>query len=146
MRTGIGALLVIYSLYGLARPAFKPLNAGAPADVGVGVLNGLLGGLTGLAGVVVAVWCQMQGWPKDAQRTVFQPTLFVVLAMSAAALAAAGAADAETGKLYLLGLPVLLAGMWCGWKLYGKLDDQAFRKVILALLLVSGLSLIVPLH
>lgn len=146
MRTGIGALLVVYSLYGLARPVFKPLNAGAPADVGVGVLNGLLGGLTGLAGVVVAVWCQMQGWPKDAQRTVFQPTLFVVLAMSAASLAVAGAANAETGKLYLLGLPVLVAGMWCGWKLYGKLDDQAFRKVILVLLLVSGLSLIVPFH
>lgn len=146
MRTGIGALLVVYGLYGLARPVFKPLNAGTPADVGIGVLNGLLGGLTGLAGVVVAVWCQMQGWPKDAQRTVFQPTLFVVLAMSAVALAAAGAADAEAGKLYLLGLPVLVAGMWCGWKLYGKLDDQAFRKVILVLLLVSGLSLIVPFH
>lgn len=144
MRTGIGALLVVYGLYGLARPVFKPLNAGTPADVGIGVLNGLLGGLTGLAGVVVAVWCQMQGWPKDAQRTVFQPTLFVVLAMSAASLAAAGAANVETGKLYLLGLPVLVAGMWCGWKLYGKLDDQAFRKVILALLLISGLSLIVP--
>lgn len=146
MRTGIGALLVVYGLYGLARPVFKPLNAGTPADVGIGVLNGLLGGLTGLAGVVVAVWCQMQGWPKDAQRTVFQPTLFVVLAMSAASLAVAGAANAETGKLYLLGLPVLVAGMWCGWKLYGKLDDQAFRKVILVLLLVSGLSLIVPFH
>lgn len=144
MRRAIGALLVLYSIHGLALPALKPINAGAPADVGVGVLNGLLGGLTGLAGVIVAVWCQMQGWPKDAQRTVYQPTLFVVAAMSAASLIAAGAADIQTGKLYLLGLPMLFAGMWCGFKLYGHLDDRAFRKIILLLLLVSGLSLIVP--
>lgn len=145
IRSSIGALLVLYSLYGLARPAFKPITSGAPMNVGVGVLNGLLGGLTGLAGVIVAVWCQMQGWPKDTQRTVYQPTLFVVLAMSVASLIAAGAANLETGKLYLLGLPVLVAGMWCGFGLYGRLDDAVFRKVILVLLLASGLSLIVPL-
>ena len=52
---------------------------------------------------------------------------------------------AETVKLYVLGLPVLLIGLWSGFKLYGKLDEAAFRKVILLLLLVSGLSLIVPL-
>jgi hypothetical protein len=34
--------------------------------------------------------------------------------------------------------------MWLGLKIYGRLDDQAFRKVILVLLLVSGLTLIVP--
>jgi uncharacterized membrane protein YfcA len=41
---------------------------------------------------------------------------------------------------------MLVVGTWCGWQLYGKLDDKAFRKVILVLLLVSGLSLIVPFH
>jgi hypothetical protein len=35
--------------------------------------------------------------------------------------------------------------MWIGLKLYGKLDDAAFRKVILVLLLVSGLTLVVPM-
>ncbi len=43
-----------------------------------------------------------------------------------------------------MGLPVLLLGLWLGVKLYGKLDDTAFRKAILLLLLISGLSLIVP--
>jgi uncharacterized membrane protein YfcA len=39
-----------------------------------------------------------------------------------------------------------MAGIWLGILLYGKLDDAAFRKVILSLLLLSGLSLIVPTH
>src|SRR6476646_6744820 len=42
LRVGVGLLLVLYSLYGLARPAMKPLTAGgAPADVGAGFINGL---------------------------------------------------------------------------------------------------------
>ena len=50
----------------------------------------------------------------------------------------------ESVELYVLCLPLLLAGLWSVFKLYGKLDDAAFRKVILLLLLVSGLALIVP--
>jgi uncharacterized membrane protein YfcA len=146
LRSGIGFLLVIYSVYGLAKPAIKPLTFGMPADISVGFLNGLLGGLTGLAGVIVAVWCQLQAWPKDMQRTIYQPALFAALAMSAVALIVAGAATPETVKLYVLGLPVLIAGTWTGFHLYGRLNDAAFRNVILVLLLVSGVALIVPMR
>jgi len=145
LRTGVGLVLLLYGGYGLARPAFKPVQVGAPADVGIGCLNGLLGGLTGLTGIIVTIWSQLRGWPKDVQRTVFQPVNLAAIVMSAVSLSIAGAVTAETVKLYLLGLPLLLAGLWSGLKLYGTLDDAAFRKVILLLLLVSGLALIVPL-
>lgn len=146
LRSGVGFLLAIYSVYGLAKPVIKPMQSGTPVNVGVGFLNGLLGGLTGLAGVVVAVWCQLQGWPKDMQRTIIQPALFAALTMSTMALIVAGGATAETAKLFVLGLPVLLAGTWTGFRLYGRLNDAAFRKVILVLLLVSGIVLIVPVR
>jgi uncharacterized membrane protein YfcA len=142
--TGLGVLLVFYSIYCLARPAFKPVQSGLPTDVGIGFLNGLLGGLTGLTGIIVTVWSQLRGWPKDVQRTVFQPVNLAAIVMSAVSLSIAGAVTAETIKLYVLGLPMLLAGTWTGLKLYGKLDDAAFRKVLLVLLLVSGITLIAP--
>lgn len=145
LRPGVGALLVLYSIYSLARPALKPLTSGVPTDVGVGILNGLLGGLTGLTGIIVTIWCQLGGLPKDAQRTIFQPVNLAGIAMTAVSLSLAGTVTAETAKLYLLGLPLMLVGLWSGFKLYGKLDDAAFRKVILLLLLLSGLALIVPL-
>ena len=145
LRTGVGVLLVLYSIYGLAKPALKPVQGGVPADIGIGFLNGLLGGLTGLAGIIGPIWCKLRGWPKDVQRTVFQPVILAAFVLSAISLSIAGAVTAETIKLYLYGLPLLLAGMWIGLRLYGHLDDAAFRKVILLLLLVSGLSLIVPL-
>lgn len=144
LRTGVGALLVLYSGYFLLRPHVHTVRASVPADVGVGVLNGILGGMTGLAGPVITVWCQLRGWPKDAQRAIFQPVILAAFAMTAISLAIAGEVTADLVKLYLMGLPALGAGLWFGLKLYGHLDDAAFRKVILILLLLSGLVLIVP--
>ena len=145
MRIGVGILLVVYSIYSLARPAIKLAHEGVAAEVGVGFLNGLLAGLTGLVGIVVVIWCQLRNWPKDVQRAIFQPVLLATILTSTVSLSAAGAVTAETMKLYLLGLPCMLAGTWVGLRMYGKLNDAAFRKIILLLLLVSGLSLIVPM-
>ena len=144
LRIGVGALILLYGIYGLAQPAFKPVKAGIAADLTIGILNGMLGGLTGLVGIVMTIWSQWRGWSKDVQRTVFQPVIFAAAVLSAISLGLAGAVTAETAKLFLLGLPLMLAGLWLGFRLYGKLDDAAFRKVILCLLVVAGLSLMVP--
>jgi uncharacterized membrane protein YfcA len=54
-----------------------------------------------------------------------------------------GLVGAETLHLFVIGLPVLLAGTWVGLRLYARLDEAGFRKVVLILLLISGLSLVV---
>lgn len=144
LRIGIGVLLLVYSTYGLARPTIKPLHVGMRADLTVGVFNGLLSGLTGLPGVIVTLWCQSRGWPKDLQRAIYQPVILVTLLMSFAALSAAGAVTMPTAKIFMIGLPALLAGAWSGMHLYGKMDEGTFRKAILVLLLVSGATLILP--
>jgi len=146
LRFTIGLLLTIFSLYSLFRPSLKPVRSSMPREFGVGIANGLIGGLTGLGGIAVTVWSQLRGGAKDAQRAVFQPVLFSTFVTSAIALGVAGRFTAETLKLYGFALPALIVGIWVGFKLYGKLDDAAFRKVILSLLLVAGLSLILPLR
>jgi uncharacterized protein len=142
LRGGVGVLLVIYGIYGLTQPAFKPVLAGPAADGGVGFLNGVLCGLTGFPGFIITIWCQLRGWTKDVQRAVFQPVMLAAIVMTAITLSATGAVTPEMLKLYVLGLPALLAGLWAGFKLYGKLDDATFRKLILLLLLAAGLGLI----
>ena len=144
VRIGVGAFLVLYSLYALFRPAIAPVKGGgAAADATVGFLNGVLGGITGLAGILVTIWCGLRGWPKDGQRTVFQPVAVAIFVMSALWIGARGVITAETIKLFLLGLPALFAGTWLGFRLYGHLNEVAFRKVVLVLLLASGVALIV---
>jgi len=71
--------------------------------------------------------------------------IFITMATTTLTFAAAGHLfNFDVIKLFFLGLPALLLGLWVGIKLYGKLDDAAFRKVILVLLLISGIFLIVP--
>jgi uncharacterized membrane protein YfcA len=144
LRSGVGLLLMIYGAYGLTQPALKAVSASVSADAGVGFLNGVLAGLTGLPGFVITVWCQFRGWKKDFQRAVFQPVMLAAIVVNVISLGIAGAITADILRLYLIGLPAMVAGLLAGFKLYGKLDDVAFRKVILVLLLIAGLGLIVP--
>ena len=144
LRLGVGVLLVLYAIYSLARPAFKPMKIGVAPDIGIGIVNGLVGGLTGLGGVVSTISCQWRGWTRDVQRAVFQPVLFAAFVVISVSMAVTGAFTTETLKLYGLGLPFLLVGLWSGFRLYGKIDDEMFRKVVLILILLAGLSLIVP--
>lgn len=143
VRAATGAFLILYSGYALLRPPLAPIaHGGAAADALVGFLNGVLGGMTGLAGILVTIWCGVRGWPKDEQRAVFQPAALAIFIMSAAWLGAKGALSGETFLLFLIGLPALAAGTWAGFKLYHRLDENAFRKAVLLLLLISGATLI----
>jgi uncharacterized membrane protein YfcA len=143
VRMSIGVFLILFSLYSLFRPAMKPVTAGGTvADAGVGFLNGALAGITGLAGILVIIWTGLCGWPRDQQRAVFQPVAVAIFIMSAVWLGAKGAVTPDTIRLFLFGLPVLLAGTWLGITLYGRLNEAAFRKVVLVLLLLSGVALV----
>jgi hypothetical protein len=144
VRFGVGVLLVLYTIYSLTRPVFAPIKIGVAADVGIGISNGLLGGLTGLGGVISTVSCQLRGWPKDVQRAVFQPVLFVAFVVISLSQAVAGSITKDTLVLYGLGVPFMVAGLWSGFRLFGKINDETFRKTVLVLLLFAGLSLIVP--
>ena len=142
LRFGVGVLLVVYTIYGLTRPVFAPMKIRAGTDIVIGVLNGLLGGLTGLGGVISTISCQWRGWSKDVQRGVFQPVLFVAFVVISISQAVAGNVTKHTLMLYALGLPFMVVGLWSGFKLFGKIDDETFRKTVLVLLLFAGLSLI----
>jgi len=143
LRISIGIVLILFSLYNLIRPQLAPVTTGKAADGAIGVHNGIIGGATGLAGIVVTIWCTLRGWPRDEQRTVFQPIGVGVFLLTAIWLGGTGLVDAETLRLFLIGLPLLLAGTWAGLRLYARLDEAGFRKVVLGLLLISGLGLVV---
>ena len=144
VRIAVGIFLVAYSLYAFFRPNLKPVSAGGDAaDAGVGFMNGVLGGLTGLAGILVTIWCGLRGWPKEVQRTIFQPVAVVVFLLSALWLGAKGTITAETVKLFVMGLPCVIVGTWLGLKLFGRVDEAMFRKIVLALLLISGVTLVI---
>jgi hypothetical protein len=62
--------------------------------------------------------------------------------MAALSLGARESLTPETAKLFALGLPFLFAGTWLWLKLFGRIDEATFRKIVLALLVVSGVALL----
>ena len=144
LKMAVGLFLCAYSIYGLARPIVRPVaSGGAPLDAMIGALNGLVAGATGLAGIVVAVWCNVRGWSKDTQRAVFQPVGVATFIMCAIGAGLQGAVTRDTTLLFVIGLPALLAGTWIGFKLYGRVDETGFRKIVLIVLLLAGVGLVV---
>jgi uncharacterized membrane protein YfcA len=143
LRLSVGIVLILFSLYSLVRPQMAPTTAGKAADGAIGVLNGIIGGATGLTGIALTIWCTLRGWPRDEQRTVFQPVSVAIFLMTGFWLGGTGLIRADTLRLFVIGLPVLLAGTWVGLRLYARLDEAGFRKVVLRLLLMSGLGLVV---
>ncbi len=143
LRFAVGVVLVAFSLYSLIRPKLPSAsNAGRTTDGMVGMINGALGGATGFAGIILTIWSTLRGWTPPEQRAVFQPVGVSVFLMTALFLGGTGTVSSDAIWLFLIGLPALAAGTWAGLKLFGQLDEVGFRRVVLGLLLVSGVSLL----
>lgn len=144
LRRLMGAFLVLYASFFLLRPPVKPVHSGGRvADGGIGFVGGIMGGLAGLSGAVPTVWCGLRGWSKDASRAVYQPFNVVVQVAALPALFGAGLLSRELGYYTLLCIPAMLVGVWLGIRVYSRIDEAQFRKLILWLLLASGGSLLV---
>jgi hypothetical protein len=68
-KLGLGLVLIAYPAYVLARrrPIASPWG-GSIADGVVGFSGGVLGGLTGLSGVLPVVWTDVRGWSDPVVR------------------------------------------------------------------------------
>jgi uncharacterized membrane protein YfcA len=151
-RDVIGALLIVYGGYLLLRRPAPPLqiddskkSRSVLADAGAGFLGGLTGGLAGFPGAFVTIWCGLKGWDKARQRGVYQPfilcmqpvTLVVIYLMQPAHTTAAQL-DFKT----LVFVPAALLGAWFGLRIFARLSDRQFELAVNALLILSGVGLI----
>ena len=145
LRPVVGVFLVVFAtseLSGLGRVRIGSLG-GRLADAFVGACGGLLGGFAGLSAPLPVVWLRLRGGPLDSQRAVYQP--FSLLALAGATLAMGIDGHLHRGVLVVAGfcLPATVVGAWLGVRCYGRVDQGAVRRVVLGLLLLSGLTLLV---
>ena len=144
LRLVVGVFLVGYALFqltGLARLAIGSWG-GRRADGIIGAGGGILGGFAGLSGVLPLVWLQLRGGGSSEQRAVYQPFNLIVLGLAGAGMIVSGQADRQVAMIAGLSLPATLAGAWIGVRTYRGVSEEAFRRVVVFLLLGSGLILI----
>lgn len=141
----IGGLLIAYGAYLLLRWPTRPLRTRPLWDACAGFLGGLTGGLAGFPGAFVTIWCGLKGWDKVRRRGVYQPfilgmqpvTLIVIYLMRPPSVTAA---QMDFGTLVFV--PAALLGAWLGLRIFKRLSDQQFEFALNALLIVSGIGLI----
>jgi uncharacterized membrane protein YfcA len=143
LKVALGAVIAAFGTYVLAAPRLPVIDAGGrAADAAIGFGGGVLGGLGGYSGILPTIWTQLRGWPKDLARGVYQP--FILMAQFVTLiLIGIVALDTTAVLLFFATLPPVLAGAVIGWNIYGRLNDWTFRRFLAALLVVSGVALIV---
>jgi len=141
----IGALLIVYGGYLLLRWPTRPLQTGALADACAGFLGGLTGGLAGFPGAFVTIWCGLKGWDKARQRGVYQPFILCMQPVSLIVIYLMRPSSSTAAQLdwkALAFIPAALLGAWFGLRIFRRLSDRQFEIAVNALLILSGLGLI----
>jgi uncharacterized membrane protein YfcA len=142
-KLGLGVVLVVYPGYVLARRGQIASAWGGPvADGVIGFMGGVLGGLTGLSGVLPVVWTDIRGWNKEQRRSVLQFFNLAILSFALVSHAASGLLTRQVAIAAAIALPVTIAGAWSGAYVYKRLADRGYQRVVMALLLFSGVTLL----
>ena len=142
-KIAVGAVLIGYSAFMLIAAGRVRLEAGGrTAEAGVGLASGILGGMAGLSGALPTVWAALKGWPKEERRIAFQAFNMTILSAMLAATVVQGLIGTRLLLALALSLPATLIGGRIGAWLYHRLDDRRFDRLVLALLLLSGLVLV----
>ena len=110
---------------------------------GAGVAAGILGGAIGTPGPPVILYAAAQDWSPRTVKANIQAFLMIYQAVILIGYWWAGLLDREVWRLTWLFAAPAVIGLVAGMLLFNRLDRERFRRVVFAVLLVSGLVLLI---
>ncbi len=143
----VGTVLIVYCSFMLLAmmrggKGLRVGFGGQAADIAVGVGGGLMTGLAALSGPLPIIWASLQDWTKSERRGVFQAYNSGMLAAMLVVSAVTGLMNPTYGWALLWALPGTILGTFVGARLYLRLDDRRFDRLVMLLLLVAGIFLV----
>jgi len=142
VRAVLGLVIVSYS--GMSLVGGAPAARTRPFSDGWGLLAGALGGALGGAfntsGPPVIVYVSLKGWPKDLATASLQAFFVFSSTFAVAGFASVGMYSPQVVRVLLPVFPLVWLGTWLGGRIYDRVPQERFRTLVLALLLVLGLS------
>ena len=146
-RGGVGLFLIGYcSVMLLARHLPVVTRGGPLLDGVIGWIGGVMGGLGGLTGPAPTLWCTLRGWDRDAQRAVFQSFNLTMQILTFAAYAVSGTLTLGMTRIFAVMVPAAILPTLAGLRLYRRVSTSGFQRLVLVLLLISGVLLVVSLR
>ena len=116
--------------------------AGRRWGLGAGVLAGVIGGAVGTPGPPVVLYATTQGWSPRAIKANLQAFFIVNQVVILAGYWWAGLLTREVWWLAGLYAVPAIGGVAAGMALFDRIDPVRFRRLVFALLFVSGLVLL----
>jgi len=142
-RLTLGIFLLIYCPLALRLPHDYRLKAGGrPADAAAGFVGGVMGGIAGMAGPIPTLWTTLRGYPKEVQRGVMQAFNISMHTTTLTGYVIAGTIDRAATDMFVLIAPAIVIPAIVGVQLFRRMPTQAFRRLVLGFLFVSGLVLV----
>jgi uncharacterized membrane protein YfcA len=142
-RFALGLFLLVYCPVMLMLPPdYSWPHGGRITDGASGFAGGVLGGLAGISGPVPTLWTTLRGWDKDTQRGVLQAFNIAMHVATLTVYALSGSLTGEVLLMFAWIAPALAIPAVLGVLLFRRLAARTFRRLILLLLLVSGLTLV----
>jgi uncharacterized protein len=135
----LGAILIGYSLYGLTRHA--PLSCSPRWAYPAGFLAGCLGGAYNTPGPPLAVYGALRRWDKEEYRAGLQTLFLCSGTVTVVSHAFAHHLTAPILCLYASTPPALIAGLAIGGWLDRYVNKERFRALVMAMILLLGVSL-----
>jgi len=143
-RLVVGVILLVYAAAMLFLRDVRPVKGGGRlADAAVGFAGGVMGGIAGLSGPAPTLWCALRGWKKDVQRAVYQSFNLVMHAATLAVYTGSGLITGRAVWMIALVAPAMVIPSLLGTRLYQRISEIVFRRIVLVLVGLSGLGLIV---
>jgi uncharacterized protein len=144
LRFGLGALIALFSFYGVAgRGRMKLQIENKGWMVVFGALAGFLGGAFGMNGPALAIYGALRRWPAANFRATLQAYFLPASTMGLIGFWRAGVWTPTVTHQYLFALPAIVPGVFVGRYISQKLDRDAFLKYIYFALMVVGFVLMV---
>jgi len=132
-----GIVVSAFALYATA--GFRIPGIDRPAATAVaGLSSGVLGASVGLGGPPIALLFTGRSLPPGVFRVTIAAYFMVINMVAVALLAATGVLERRSVALALALAPASLVGRWCGRRLADRVSPAAFRRIVLALLLLTG--------
>ncbi len=138
----IGSAMLIFAAMQLSGrlPVLEGRSMGL--EIGIGIVAGLVGGMSGVWGPPVVIYLTAMGTEKRDQVRIQG----VIYGLGAVALTfahiASGVLTWHTAVISAALVPPAILGMWLGGRVQDRIDQAVFRKATLVVLIVAALNLV----
>jgi uncharacterized membrane protein YfcA len=147
----LAGIVVLFALYSVVRGAFASAKnpdqvSGGSGQIPIGMIAGMMGGSLAMPGPVPAAWMASKGFAKDTIRATILVMFVFAYGLALVLQATLAGISADSIELSAKLLPATAIGVWLGRLLERRMSETVFRRLLVAILVLTAVILFSTLN